>query len=390
MSLRWEKATVPSVQRFIKHPAYAGAYVYGTRHWRRVRAGADRVPENRLIGQFVEQWDHHEGYITKEEYEENQRILALNAKVSKQAQLGPGPALLQGRCFCARHGAMVVHYHHRVRARGRSWSFQCQGDYLKGGDHCVSVSGIVLETLVVGTVLKAIDVPTVDEARRFWRANQRDWGKRHRGLETELDRKIAALNRLKQRLLSQEAGDHLKLFAAMLEDEFEKCAAEVERLKQRIAREEVEVDPFTEQRWQELKALCGDVMALWEAPTTTDQDRKQLVRILVDRVVIENVEQERVALSVEWADGRPRTRLEILRAPYYHRLMWEWHLEGLAPEVMVERLGAMEARTQQERAWSMETVKRTLWQMAYGGRKDSIALDQRSTEDCKARTGDEP
>ena len=357
MTIRWAKPTVANVRRFVKEPAYAGAYVYGKRHWRRVQTGGEPVPEGRLIGQFVERWDHHAGYISKEEYLENQKILGLNSKRSDQAQVGPGPALVQGRCACARHGAMAVHYHHRVRGRG--WSFRCLGDYLAGGEQCVSVAGIVLEELVVAAVLEAIDLPVVEEAHKLWRSARREWGQQHRGLQLELDRRLMSLDRVKQRLLEQDVGAHPRL-RAMLEDEYEKSAAEIEQLRQRIAREEVEVDPFTEEKWQELKRLCRIVKDIWHARTTTDHDRKQLVRLLVQRVVIDKVEPERVELHVVWTDGRSDTPMELLRSPYFHRLMWEWHLAGMQPDAIVNRLEAMEGRTQQGRRWSLDTVRRTI------------------------------
>ena len=370
MSIRWERPTVQNIRQLIKHPAFAGAYVYGRRHWRRVQGGGEPAPENRLIGQFVELWDHHEGYISKEEYLENQRILALNAKGPNQSQLGPGPALLGGRCVCARHGGMAVHYHPRAGAVG--WSFRCLGDYLSGGDQCVCVPGIVLEQLVVAAVLEAIDVPVVEEAHRLWRTSQRDWRQRHRGLDREMARRLTALDRLKQRILEQEAGQHPRL-RAMLEDEYEKAAAEIERFKQRIAAEEVEVDPFTEARWAELKRLCAEVKKIWHAPTTTDLDRKQLIRMLVEKIVIDTVEPERIGLSILCADGRPRKQLELLRSPYFHRLIWEWHLEDVCPRVMVERLEGMGARTQQANAWSVDTVKRTLAILVKRARVSAIA-----------------
>jgi hypothetical protein len=77
-------------------------------------------------------------------------------------------------------------------------------------------------------------------------------------------------------------------------------------------------------------------------------------------VVIEIVQPERIELFVEWADGLPRKRIELFRTPHYHRLMWEWHLERVSPEEIVERLAGMGARTQQGRAWSLDTVVRTL------------------------------
>ena len=146
----------------------------------------------------------------------------------------------------------------------------------------------------------------------------------------------------------------------MLEDEYERSAVEVERFRQRVAREEVEVDPFTEERWEELKQLCGNVQSIWSARTTTDHDRKQLIRMLMQRIVVDIVEPERVKLHIVWADGRPDTPLEVLRSAYFHRLIWGWVQGGLQAEAIVERLEAMNARTQQGRSWSLDTVRKTI------------------------------
>ena len=357
MSIRWEKPTVSNVRRFVKHLSYTGTYVYGKKHRQRVQRGGEPASETRLIGQFVELPDHHEAYIPPEAYLENQRTLALNAKAPNQSQIGPGPALLGGRCTCARHGAMAVHYHHRVGGVG--WSFRCLGDYLSGGNQCVCVPGVVLEELVVAAVLEAIDVPVIEEAHRLWRASQRDWAQQHHGLQDEMDRKRVALERVRQRVLEQDVGSHPRL-KAMLAEEYEKVAAEVEQLRVRLAREVVEPDPFTEKRWEDLKRWSADVRRIWQATTTTDQDRKQLIRMLTKKVVVEKVEPERVELHILWADGRPCKVIELFRSPYFHRLMLEWHIEGLSPQVMVERLAAIGAHTQQGNPWSLGTVQKTL------------------------------
>jgi DNA invertase Pin-like site-specific DNA recombinase len=356
--IRWVRPTVPGVRRFIRHPAYAGIYVYGTKHWRRVCAGGEPAPQARLIGQFVEKPDHHEGYITVEHYHENQRRLALNAKGPGQSQAGPGPALLQGRCACGRHGAMVVHYFDRANG-GRGWSFRCLGDYLVGGEQCVSIPGVVLEQAVVSAVWDSIDVPTVKEAERLWRAAKTKWGQQNHGLQVELDRKLKARDRIRLRALEDD-DTAFPRYKAMLAHEYEQLDTQVERLRQRIAREEVAVDPFNEVRWSELKALCADVKAIWNATTTTDLDRKQLIRLLVEKVVIDAVDPEKIHLHIEWTDGTPHKRIELLRSPYFHRLMWQWHRAGASAETIVDRLKDLGARTQQGHAWSLATVKKTL------------------------------
>src|SRR5438876_1176070 len=174
-----------------------------------------------------------------------------------------------------------------------------------------------------------------------------------------MDRKRVALERVRQRVLERDVGSHPRL-KAMLAEEYKKVAAEVEQLRVRLAREVVEPDPFTEKRWEDLKRWSADVRRIWQATTTTDQDRKQLIRMLIKKVVVEKVEPERVELHILWADGRPCKVIELFRSPYFHRLMLEWHIEGLSPQVMVERLAAIGAHTQQGNPWSLDTVKKTL------------------------------
>ena len=355
--IRWSEPTVEGVRQFIRNPAYAGGYVYGRRHWRRVLAGLHPVPDHKLIGQFVERWDHHPGYTTKEEFFANQRTLGLNAKTPKQSQLGPGAALLQSRCFCGTHGSMVVHY--SPRGRERSWSFRCLGDYLKGGPQCVSVPGPPLEKLLVDAMLQTLDAPIIEEAHRLWKSHRGDWRRRHRHLQRELERKREQHTQLKERVARPAPGMHPRVLE-MLESEFAKLAEEMERLEQRTAHEEVEQDPFTDERWAELERLCADVRGIWEAPTTTLQDRKQLVRMLVHRVVIETVAPELIEFRIEWSDDLPAKRLKLLRPAYYHHRIWEWHLKGLSLDAIVGELGALGARTQQGRIWSRERVRTTI------------------------------
>ncbi len=77
----------------------------------------------------------------------------------------------------------------------------------------------------------------------------------------------------------------------------------------------------------QIRRLAEDIPALWEAPTTTNRDRKEIVRQVIGRIVI-NAEgaSERVRVRIEWAGGiatkglmiRPVGNLEQLS--YYPKL----------------------------------------------------------------------
>ena len=71
-----------------------------------------------------------------------------------------------------------------------------------------------------------------------------------------------------------------------------------------------------------IESLAGDIPALWRAETTTVQDRQEVVRHLVERVVVAvQGETEWVDLAIHWAGGfvsrhevrRPVSRVEQLR-----------------------------------------------------------------------------
>ena len=71
-----------------------------------------------------------------------------------------------------------------------------------------------------------------------------------------------------------------------------------------------------------IESLAGDIPALWRAPTTTVQDRQEVVRHLVERVVVAvQGETEWVDVAIHWAGGfvsrhevrRPVRRVEQLR-----------------------------------------------------------------------------
>jgi len=104
---------------FVLHnPRYAGAYFYGRR-----RQVTDINGHSRTVHKPRDQWtvlipDAHPGYVTFEQYEQNQVTLAANAAFrGQERRAGPpreGPALLQGVAICGTCGKrMAAAYHAR-------------------------------------------------------------------------------------------------------------------------------------------------------------------------------------------------------------------------------------------------------------------------------------
>jgi len=105
-----------------------------------------------------------------------------------------------------------------------------------------------------------------------------------------------------------------RLVARQLEKDWEAALAERQRLGE-------EYDRFTATRPRtltaaerdQIRALAADLPAVWNAPTTSDADRKQLIRHLVEQVRITVLgASEKVDVQVIWAGGH-RTAAQITR-----------------------------------------------------------------------------
>ena len=116
--LAWGPLQHSRTLQTLHNPRYAGAFVWG-------RTKTRRMPSGRIssTAQSQEEWqvllpDVHPGYMTWQQYLDNQRRLRANAtSYGQDRRKSPpqqGPSLLQGIVVCGICGRrMTVRYHHR-------------------------------------------------------------------------------------------------------------------------------------------------------------------------------------------------------------------------------------------------------------------------------------
>jgi hypothetical protein len=143
-----------------------------------------------------------------------------------------------------------------------------------------------------------------------------------------------------QRLLGEIPWDHVGRIHRNLMERYERFVHEQPRLLSSAEQEQV-------------RALASDLPALWNAPTTTDADRKTILRQIIDKVAVE-VEggTEWVEARVHWTGGqqtytrfrRPVARLEQFstRPQVRDRITqlkrWGDHAPAIAEQLDRERL----------------------------------------------------
>jgi DNA invertase Pin-like site-specific DNA recombinase len=305
----WQPASTSRVLDILHNPAYAGAYVYG----RRTADPARRTrghPHSGHVWRPQGQWpvcllDHYPAYITWEQYMQNQTRLQDNQNRYQQDRHGvprKGQALLQGFIVCGRCGArMPLRY---SGPQGEYPVYACTRDQQQSGQpRCQEVRAVGLDAEIVQLFLQALEPDNIQvalaafaEAEREATGLQRQWQLRRERAQYDVDRArrqyhlVEPENRLVARSLEQQWEDKLR------------AQEELEQTYQRWVTQQSVV--LTESDRQEIVRLGADLPAVWAAPTTTNAERKHLVRLLIRDVIVDTTRvQGRVWCRILWHTG---------------------------------------------------------------------------------------
>ena len=124
--VEWRPPRYNTVYRLLTNPVYAGAYVFG-RTGSRARLEAGRKVITRGVARRRDEWevlirDHHEGYISWEEFERNQKTIAGNANMKGAMVSGSvrnGGGVLVGLLRCGHCGRKLKVQHNGLRGVAR-------------------------------------------------------------------------------------------------------------------------------------------------------------------------------------------------------------------------------------------------------------------------------
>jgi hypothetical protein len=259
-------------------------------------------------------WEHHPGYIDKVTFERNRERIARNTRPRAHEPGGAireGQALLQGIAVCGRCGRKLkVHYQGR---RGhQSPAYHCPASILveNRGSWCLRVGGGQIDQAVAGAVLAALTPAGVKAALHAAEALEADHDAALKQWRLQVERARYQAERAERRYRQVEP-EH-RLVARGLERQWENALQELAKAEAELAlREQQRPRTLTDQEREQLLALGADLGRVWSAPTTTDRDRKQLIRCLIEDVTIDVMREERRAnITIRWR-GSAITELAV-------------------------------------------------------------------------------
>ncbi len=299
--LRWGRLTHARVVGILRNPGYAGAYAFGRYASRRTVDPGGTV-HTAIAERPRAEWpvlikDHHEGYITWADYLANEARLAANRTNAGARPPREGSALCQGIILCGSCGKpMRTNYHTDQRP-----AYECssRADRLTTPT-CRSVAAATVDDAVARLLLGAL---TPEEVALALSAADEIAGRHQRvsrAAELAVERARYDADRAERAFCQVEPEN--RLVARSLEARWEDRLAALAGAEQSLEAARDSLPPLPSRA--DLEKLAADLPALWHAATTSNKDRKRLLRTLIaDVTLLPETDRSKARIGIRWHTG---------------------------------------------------------------------------------------
>jgi len=310
--IKWVDLSSTRALYMLHNPTYAGIYTYG----RRQKVYTVQGKKSRL--KPVDEWhvyikDHHEGYISCEEYERNQKKLFDNINRVPVSPPREGNALLQGIIICGKCGArMAVRYKHHKNGAIPYYICDHEAKHYTGGSLCQTVHGRALDEAVSKLLLKRLTPMAVKAAIQV----QKELDQRRAASDNyfimKVERARYDVELAKKRYMNVDPSNRLVAFE--LEKLWNQKITELAKAEEELRNHENgKNEGIRDLDVQKLLALPENMQDIWENGHVNIQDKKRILRCLVEDITITKGSQT-TQLGVFFKGGTS-TVLECVNPP---------------------------------------------------------------------------
>jgi DNA invertase Pin-like site-specific DNA recombinase len=289
--IKWITASYHAIHSVLTNPTYAGVYAYGkTRQECFVDETGQVKKRTKSLPQS--QWsvlihDHHKGFIDWETYKMIQARIAKNIRPVPHKTTGAvreGAALLQGIATCGKCGRKL-----RVYYQGKSSSpgYYCAANNIVGGrsEYCMRVGGVKIDITVADIFLNAITPAAMDAVLLAEKNIEENHDAGLDQWRLQIERLRYEANKVERRFRAVEPEN--RLVARTLENQWEICLNKLQAAENELAqRQQQRPEALTPEQRIQIRVLGKDIKRVWQAPTTTYRDKKELFQILLQEVNI--------------------------------------------------------------------------------------------------------
>lgn len=300
----WKLPLYNTVHNILTNPVYAGAYAFG-RTTSKVIVENGRKRVRRGLRRPQTEWDvllrdQHEGYITWEEFERNQRVIADNAT-------GKGSAIARG---AARHGELILagllrcgHCGRKMYVGyGKSGRYYCQGANVNHGiERCISFGGLKADQAIGSEVLRVLRPLGIDAAVKALEAQTGEMSAARRQLELAMTQARYEAAHARRQYDAVDPAN--RLVAGELERRWNEALQAVHRFESEIAALDAKKPPpLGEKERQHLMQLGADLERAWSHPAASASIRKRILRAALMEIIA-RIDNGFIEMVLHWQGG---------------------------------------------------------------------------------------
>jgi len=338
--VKWKLPVYNSILKILKHPIYAGAYAHGRTYTKTrvvnghaVKSSGHKVP--------ITDWDvlikdHHEGYISWEEYEINQKKIDDNCNMKGTLVKGAvrkGNSLIAGLIRCGHCGRMLhVTY---SGTNGNVPRYYCRGAMANHGtDKCISFGGLKVDKVISDEILKILSPQAVKEAIADSLEKRKESSHITQNIEMELQQANYEADRAFRQY--DRVDPENRIVASELEKRWNEALLRIKQLEKKLEKaKSMEMDKslVTE---KDFLPLVNSFPNIWKNLDTDMILKKRIVRCLLEEIVAYlNEETSEIKFILHWKGGQHSQLIIKKNRSGYHRNCTDRGVVDLVKELSI-------------------------------------------------------
>jgi hypothetical protein len=272
----------------LRAPTYAGIYAYGKSQVRNSVSGRKRdpIPEEKWISNIE---DHHEGYISVNDYRANCAALKCNRTRDGATPPREGNALIQGIAICSQCGGKMTATYKTSNGEVYYWQYVCSRVMMKhdphSHDHYLCVSGRTVDDAVSSIVLDRLTPEAVKSAEKVLHELEKRRHSEDNFFAKQVDNCKYEVVLAKKRYMNADPENRLvcsELERLWNERMSQLAKAESELVKSRA----VTASELAKTDVERLLCLPEKLREAWRGDDLCMTDKKRIVRCLIEDVAL--------------------------------------------------------------------------------------------------------
>jgi len=305
-TIQWRLPQYSTIRGILTNPAYAGAYVYGRTHRQiEIHNGVKVIKTKTVALEDAQVFlkDHHEGYISWQQFESIQQTLQNNRNTGNDsAHRGAprqGAALLAGMLRCGGCGCqLVVRYY---GDNGCKAAYFCnRSSKIAGEQRCLYCSSGQIDEQVEKKLLEVISPLGVSAALAAYSKAESKVKRLEEQYRLRLEQNRYEAQRAQRQYDLSDPEN--RLVTSELEKRWNHALEQIAESENELERIRAENIPLNEEQTLQLKRLGEDFSQAWNHPEASIEIKKRIVRIVIEEIVVSK-QEETMRLMIHWKGG---------------------------------------------------------------------------------------